>query len=184
MPVLPAHPLLFKSFFNFTAQRYNKNSCAALPGSFRAHLAAARLPAAPRWYGQPERCQALGWQAGTATHTKSKHFEDFPLGRENNTSDLHCYQLTSPCFTEFPPYPAHSMWGCFCISLWAFLPQLLHFGGFPTVFGADGCRGCSGAAPAARESRIPQSARKFQKVPVGQWAGLVARLRRWAPNHH
>lgn len=105
MPVLPAHPLLFKSFFNFTAQRYNKNSCAALPGSFRAHLAAARLPAAPRWYGQPERCQALGWQAGTATHTKSKHFEDFPLGRENNTSDLHCYQLTSPCFTEFPPIP-------------------------------------------------------------------------------
>lgn len=30
-PVLPAHPLLFKSFFNFTARWYNKNSCAAFP---------------------------------------------------------------------------------------------------------------------------------------------------------
>lgn len=79
-PVLPAHPLLFKSFFNFTARWDNKNSWAALSGPSSAYFSLSLLllsgssAPSPHNTSSVRRTQGAGWQARTISRTPSKMF--------------------------------------------------------------------------------------------------------------
>lgn len=156
-PVLLAHPLLFKSFFNFAARWYNKNSCAAWPGPSPStflpcpcccclRVSSSSAPSPPGTLLSAGWAPGAGWQARTISQINGKCFEDFPffftggggkmMYRIRACPGLHRHVLQSPPGTHTRTLLHHgASHVSLCLALNSPFPQLPFFWGvFLTIF--------------------------------------------------